>query len=250
MKLPCPNCHRPIPSDDIELTAGWAKCRKCDEIFKLAEILPGYGTSVSAGPAALPERPFDAWAVVDRTPERLIIAVPPYGMRAASWGLLGFATFWLAFIAFWTAGALGVFFNHGRVRPQNAIFAAFSMPFWLVGIGMLAGVLWSARGTRRVYLDASTLYTESRCLSARWRKTIDRADVQHARQGVMKVRSNDNSSYTPYSVEIIYTKGSCRLPCNSEAEQEWLIGQINDFLRTVPYRPGPSDGREMLEMGN
>jgi hypothetical protein len=164
--------------------------------------------------------------------------------------MLGFAIFWLAFISFWTAGALGVFFNHGRVRPQNALFAAFSTPFWIVGIGMLAGVLWSARGTRRVYLDASTLYTESRCLFARWRKTIDRADVQHAREGIMKVRRNDNSDYTPYSVEIIFTKGSYRLPCNSQAEQAWLLGQINDFLKIVPYRPGQSVGREMTEMCN
>jgi hypothetical protein len=247
MKLLCPNCQRPIPSDDIELAAGWAKCRKCDEIFKLAEILPGYGTSAAAaGPTAPPERPFDAWAVVDRTPERMIVVIPANGMRAATWGLLGFAIFWLGFIAFWTAGALGVFFNHGRVRPQNALFAAFSTPFWLVGIGMLAGVVWSARGTLRVYLDASTLYTESRCLFARWRKTIDRAEVQHARKGVVKVRNNENSTYTPYSVEIIYTKGSYRLSCNSETEQDWLIGEINDFLKTVPYRPGASAGWDML----
>jgi hypothetical protein len=248
MKLLCPNCHRPIPSDDIELSAGWAKCRKCDEVFKLAEILPGYGKAEST-PAALPERPFDAWIIVDRAPDRMIIAVPPFGMRAATWGLLGFAIFWLAFISFWTAAALGVFFNHGRVRPQNALFAAFSTPFWIVGIGMLTGVLWSARGTRRVYLDASTLYTESRCLFARWRKTIDRADVQCAREGAVKFRNSDNGGYTPYAVEIVFTKGSYRLSCNSEAEQAWLIAQINDFLKTLPYQPGMPEGREMLELG-
>ena len=60
--------------------------------------------------------------------------------------------------------------------------------------------------------------------------------------GWAKCRKCDN--------EIIYTKGSCRLLCNSEAERYWLTGQINDFLQTVPYRPRPSDGREMRDTGN
>ncbi len=44
---------------------------------------------------------------------------------------------------------------------------------------------------------------------------------------------------TPHSVEIIYENGSFRLPCNSPAEQTWVIAEINDFLQTVPYRPSP-----------
>ncbi len=136
-----------------------------------------------------------------------------------------------------------MFFGGGQIGWANGLFAAFSTPFWLVGFGMLGGILWSARGSRRVYLDASILYAESRCLSARWRKTIDRSEVQHARAGVFQVKSqNNNASYTPYSVEIVYTKGSYRLPCNTEAEQQWLIGQINDFLQMLPYHPAPPGG--------
>ena len=71
-------------------------------------------------------------------------------MRAGTWGLLGFATFWLAFIAFWTVRALGVFFNGGQVHWENAIFAAFSTPFWLVGFGMLGGVLARTRSAPRL----------------------------------------------------------------------------------------------------
>ena len=69
------------------------------------------------------------------------------------------------------------------------------------------------------------------------------SEVQHARAGVLRVKSDsNNASYTPYSVEIVYTKGSYRMPCTTEAEQKWLIGQINDFLQTVHYRPaGPGE---------
>ena len=238
MKINCPDCRQVIPAENVDLRAGWAKCNRCNEVFKLAEVLDGY-VPQQADAEPLPQRPFDAWAVTERTAESLIVHVAPQGMRGGTWALLGFALVWLGFIAFWTAGALGVFFGNG-MRLENALFAAFSTPFWLIGLGMLVGVLWSARGHRVVYVDASIMKTEIRCLAWRRRKAIDRSEVQHAREGAFNVRSrNGQPAYSPYAVEIIYTKGSFRLPCNSQAEREWLIAEINDFLKAVPYRPGP-----------
>jgi hypothetical protein len=246
MKIECPACHQAIPAEDASLETGWGKCRRCGEVFKLADVLPGYTPPAPAAPA-VPERPFDAWAVLERDKDRLAIQIPAQGMRADTWGLLGFATFWLAFIAFWTAGALGVFCPGNQARAihwENAIFAAFSTPFWLVGFLMLGGVLWAARGSRTAYLDASILQTQLRCLVWRRRKTIERSAVQHAREAAAGVRNNDTgSSYFPCSAEIIYEKGSFRLPCASAPEQKWLIAQINDFLQSVPYRPSPDTDR-------
>ncbi|MCR4413066.1 MAG: zinc-ribbon domain-containing protein [Thermoguttaceae bacterium] len=241
MKLNCPACGQLIPAEGVALDAGWAKCAGCHEVFRLADLLPGYATPSGAPAEGRPERPFDAWAILERSKDRLFIHIPAQGMRAGTWGMFGFAVFWLGFVAFWTAGALGVFFGHARgIRWENAIFASFSIPFWLVGFGMLGGVLWTARGSRTVGLDASFMQTQLRCLFWRRRKTIDRALVQHAREGAYLVKSDHGpSTYTPHSVEIIYENGSFRLPCNSPAEQAWLIAEINDFLQTVPYRPSP-----------
>jgi predicted Zn finger-like uncharacterized protein len=241
MKITCPDCRQVIPADDIALDKGWAKCSRCGEVFQLTDLIAGYG----AGPAALPavpERPFDALAVTEREGDRLIIHIPAAGMRAGMWGMLGFATFWLGFIAFWTSGALGVFGGQG-IRPENALFAAFSIPFWLVGFGMVGGVVWMSRGSRIVLLDASKMVAELRCLFWRRRKTIDRGRVQCAREGAVIVKKNEPSAtYFPYPAEIIYEKGSFKLPCGSEAEQAWLIAEINDFLQKVPYRPAPDFG--------
>jgi hypothetical protein len=165
------------------------------------------------------------------------IYVPAQGMRAGTWAMLGFATFWLAFVAFWTAGALGAFWNAGGIKWENAAFAAFSTPFWIVGVGMLGGVTWMARGTRSVMIDAAQLTTELRCSLWRRRRTIDRDQVQCAREGTAMVKSENQSSYTPFSAEIIFTKGSFRIPCNSEAERDWLIGEINDFIKKVQFDP-------------
>ena len=236
MKIHCPECSAVVAAENISLPTGWAKCGRCNEVFKLADAAPDY---VPAGPqAATPvvERPFDAWAVVERSDQRLMIHIPAQGMRSGTWGMMFFALFWTGFVAFWTAGALGVFFNNGQIQWANAIFACFSIPFWLVGFGMLGGVLWIARGTRTVYLDASQLVTEMRCLLWRRRRARSRDQVQHAREAVVQVQSNQPQN-SPCGVEIIFVKGSFRLPCNSEAEQAWLLFEINDFLQQTPYWP-------------
>ena len=240
MKLNCPVCTHVISAENIALDAGWAKCLRCDEVFELCQILPGYSRPLAASPR---ERPFDAWAVLERRERQLFIHFPPEGMRAATWGMLGFATFWLGFIAFWTVGALGVFFNNGAVMPQNGWFAAFSIPFWGVGFAMLVGVVWSARGTRTVYIDAAHMISELRCLFWRRRKVRDRNQVQHARKGAHRVKSGGSDS-PPHSfpVEIVFVKGSFFLPCGTEDEQDWLVAEINEFLQTVPYDPRLAEG--------
>jgi predicted Zn finger-like uncharacterized protein len=237
MKVTCPNCRQVIPADDIALDKGWAKCARCNEVYQLAQLVPEYAAAAApAAAVAPPERPFDAWVVAERDGDRLIVHVPPMGMRTGAWAMLGFATFWTGFIAFWTAGALGVFFG-GKPAAFNLLFACFSIPFWLAGFGMFGSVLWMARGSRVVLLDASKMVAEFRCLFWRRRKLIDRAAVQCAREGVVTVKSDQPSStYFPYPAEIIYEKGSFKLPCNSQAERAWLIAQINGFLQQVPYR--------------
>ena len=237
MKIVCPDCGRAIPAEDIALEAGWAKCRRCQEVVRLADVLPGYGLPAAAGPAK-PERPFDAWAVLEREPNKLMVHLPQRGMRASTWGLLFFSLFWTCFVAFWTAGALGVFFNGGQIQWGNLAFAAFSIPFWAVGIGMLGGVLWMARGSRTVYLDDEQMMTELRCLIWRRRRTYPRDEVQHARVGTISVNSRNQDPSTLYPVEIVFTKGSFSLPCGNESEQEWLIAELNDFLQSRPARGG------------
>src|SRR5688572_14303240 len=112
MKVQCPACDTVVPVENISLDAGWGKCASCQDVFQLADVLPGY---VTPSPTSTPraERPFDARAHLERDASELMIHVPAQGMRASTWGMLGFATFWTAFVAFWTAGALGVFFNQG-----------------------------------------------------------------------------------------------------------------------------------------
>src|SRR5579872_3671849 len=145
MKLQCPQCSATILAANINLDSGWGKCESCNELFQLTDIIPGYTAKV-AEPI---QRPFNARAILERTTDELRIHVPAEGIRAASGGTMGFEAFWLAFVAFWTSGALGLF---PKRPPQatNYLFACFSIPFWIAGFGMVLGIVWSCWAVRSI----------------------------------------------------------------------------------------------------
>lgn len=238
MKVTCPSCRRTIAAQDIALDTGWAKCAACDEVFPLADLLPGYAAAKGAM-AAVPERPFDAWTILRRDDGRLVIHQPARGVRAGTVGLLAFATFWLGFIAVWTAGALGFWFQGAKPQPVNLLFAAFSIPFWMIGFAMVGGAVWMARGSRSLSIDAVQLATELHCLGFRRTWVLERDQVQCARLGT-PMTSKEGQPPVPF-IEVVFTKGSFKLPADSEAERAWLIGEINDFLQQVPYDPTHRD---------
>ncbi|MGC3970276.1 MAG: hypothetical protein QM775_23985 [Pirellulales bacterium] len=74
--------------------------------------------------------------------------------------------------------------------------------------------------------------TSKRCLLWSWKKWIARTDVQHARHYEAKVRS-DHGQYAAHGVEIVYRNGSFTLPADSEEEELWLTGEINDFVKSL-----------------
>jgi hypothetical protein len=229
MKVNCPSCRQLVPAQDIFLDKGWGKCEACNEVFPLAQVLPAYSSTETHS-----KRPFDARALVEKNRDELVVHVPAMGMRAAVWGLLTFAIFWLGFVAFWTTAAGGFFFG-GGFQAGNLCFASFSIPFWLVGFGMLGAVIWMARGTKTVRLNHEQMSRETRCWIWSRSKQIDIARVQYARLAERRSRSNSDNGYNRYSlgVEIVYEKGSFWLPVDSVDEQKWLTGEINEFLKSV-----------------
>jgi hypothetical protein len=240
MKVQCPSCAAVVPAANISLDAGWGKCEACQDVFALADAVPGFRAPESQ--ALWPViRPYNARARVERTIDMLQVHVPAEGMRAATFGRLGFAIFWLGFIAFWTAGALGVLVGQPP-EPFNWLFAAFSIPFWIAGFVMLAAVVWHVCGIKAVQIDREGMWTHQRCLGWSQSRWIEIDRVQRARHYDPKVKS---SARSPHALEIVYRAGSFVLPADSGDEEKWLIGEINDFVKSLAGQGAviPADGR-------
>jgi hypothetical protein len=224
VKVTCPACAALVRAAAIQLDKGWAVCEACDEVFPLSRALPGF-PAPAAG--AGPERPWNARAVVEESPDGLVVYVPAEGMRAGTWGALGFTLFWLGFVAFWTVGALGLWGGQPG-GGLNWVFASFSLPFWVAGVWGLAGVLWKAWGAHAVYLDEAGLLAQYRCLGWARATRVERAKVQRARPYDAPAQNNGARAY---GAEIVYEKGSFVVPADSQDEEGWLVHRINDYLK-------------------
>jgi hypothetical protein len=238
MKVRCPGCSTQIPAANINLETGWAKCSECQELFPLDQVVPGFSAAGRRADSPIP-RPFDARAIVERTAEELLIHVPAEGMRAGAWAGLGFAVFWLGFVAFWTVGALGVFGGQAPGAVDWA-FAAFSIPFWIVGFVLTAAVVWSVWGTKSLRIDRDGMRTHQRCLAWSRSRWVGFDRVQHARPHDPQVKAEGARTH---GVEVVYRVGSFVLPADSDEEERWLVAEVNDFVRTLAAeRPRDASG--------
>jgi hypothetical protein len=192
--------------------------RRRDEVFR-----------IDAMPTA---RPYDARALIENTGRSLQIYVPKRGFHAAGVVMLGFATFWTVFTAFWTLAASGVLFDAGEPRAMNFAFAAFSIPFWVIGVVMLGGAIWSMGGTVNLRIDPDRMIVERRCLLVHRMRVIPRRHIQHAEMRQKTWQSEGaNSNQT---LAIVHAGGIVKLPLDEPTEMAWLRDEINAFLQAEP----------------
>jgi hypothetical protein len=236
MKIYCSHCAAKIIAEDMNLSTGWAKCRACDNLFEISSVVEGFTTSDSNQNAEpVPERPFDAETLIKRTPEELFLHQPAKGMNGGAWGLVGFAVMWNGFIAFWTFGALGGFSGEFP-SADELLFAAFSLPFWCVGIGLIISIIVITRAQKSLLVNPVELSYRFKCLSFERTKVIPRETIQHARKGKVFVTTNheDNSTTPSLPIDIVHKQGAVTIKVSETDERDWLIHEINDYLKNVP----------------
>jgi CheY-like chemotaxis protein len=192
-------------------------------------------TQPGCSPAAEPPkkcsgRPVVARAIVTHTsPGEMFIHIPAGGSRAGTIELFGLATFWLALVAFYTMAALGLLAPGGPQGADVALLTCFSIPFWLVGFGMLAAAAWLAWGKKFAWFSLQKMVVQWRCLFWKRTRNVELNRVQRAR-GHIPAMQNKNTVGS-YGAELVYERGSFVLDADSEEEEAWLVREVNDFLK-------------------
>lgn len=164
-------------------------------------------------------QPAGSRIVLKNTFQRLVVDIPPMGLRLKNVSLLGFALMWSGFLFFWTAGAIAV--------GANLLFPLFSIPFWIVGLTLLGGVLFSLAGRTRLEIDRQhfrlvwRLFGFTRQIQGRT-EDIERIELSSNYQ------VNDQPVMTCTLIEGVRTHrfGSWL----SQSEKEWLVEEIAAFL--------------------
>ncbi len=143
MKIYCPDCHHQILASDISLEKDLVKCVNCNSVWEMSKIMENAANISVAITEVEPYPPaYGKIRLEEKDLNAQKITLPPKGFGLETLGIGGFALFWLSFIAFWTWGA----------SQGSLFFAAFSIPFWLVGFGMAGFALNSLIGSQSIIL--------------------------------------------------------------------------------------------------
>jgi len=225
MKLQCPVCGAFIEGDSVNVAADIAKCGECGEVFKPSELLKRTTQEENLDPPKGGRIAFSMEAG-----STAVFQIPRRRISGADVGTMGFTAFWLGFIAFWTWGAA-----HGSIA-----FALFSIPFWIVGLGMAGGILNSLleRETLELTDDELRIFKIRPLMPRRY--FIPYADIESIsmegtlpRDAVTAMRYMQRLKATPeggFAVSVPTVAYGVRktrfAETVSEAEAKWLVAVI------------------------
>lgn len=222
MLLLCPKCSQPVKPGEINIAADLAKCLNCDEVFKASELLEAPEETDLANPPAGTAIVYDAGGG-----ELGAFRIPAKGFGVITLFPLVFITFWLSFVAVWTWLA----------AKGSVLFALFSLPFWLVGLGMLRGIIGAVAERQLIEIGREELVLHRMSPFSHRTARICMAEIEAV--SMEKWRPNNpfdalrqahrltsrTASYTGIPVPTISHRGvKTRFGENlNEAEMDWLV---------------------------
>tara|TARA_R110000868_G_scaffold304437_19_gene565359 strand:- start:14565 stop:15233 length:669 start_codon:yes stop_codon:yes gene_type:complete len=163
-----------------------------------------------------------------------LITIKPEGFSAKLMFSVFFTTFWLGFITIWTFFA----------ATASFLFAAFSAPFWLVGLGLLFGIISSLFGVQEFIIRESDLIIRKRTPFTKGETIIPYKDLisiekknhlkmDHKTRNSFRLMTSSSSdsgliSETPV---ITYNKGNLFVGEHlSNSDKEWLVNYLNEKI--------------------
>ena len=152
-----------------------------------------------------------------KSPQHIQIRIPGKA-SATSLSMMGFSVFWLAFIAFWTAGA----------AMGSIIFALFSIPFWIIGIGMFSASVYMLFGRTILDLTPELLQLRHTIFGLKYSQSVPTASI-----GAIQREQFYRHNKQPVRGLVLHA-GAKTLKFGShltQAEHEWIIYEVETYIR-------------------
>lgn len=256
MELKCTNCGDNIDSSWANVKTDLVQCRNCSEIHKLSLLIRNeeqenekYGgfpdrvyrsnfedraARSSLSLREVPEKPAGSKIEVFSTYSTLEVVVPPRKIDVGDIFILGFATFWLSFVAVWTFFAASAFI----------LMAAFSIPFWAVGIFMAGGIIKRLTETQRIEIDENMVTISKRSLFFKQKEEIPFYNINKI--GYKAASTRNGFSSMSNTMQSSNSRGSKQIELPTiqagvediiffenaiSAEQEWMIDILNKVVQ-------------------
>ena len=161
-------------------------------------------------------KPLGSRIHLHKTEELLKIDIPAAGVTGEGASLLFFSLFWNGFLIVWTSMAL-----------RAGIFALFSIPFWVIGIGLTYVGL-------TVVFGKISLMIGDRTFTIDWDILGVKRHVQGKTQDLRQVEMKSSYEVNGQPVmQLSLQQGIYSHKFGSgltRPEKDWLLQEINDFL--------------------
>ncbi|MEM7102154.1 MAG: hypothetical protein AAF502_03410 [Bacteroidota bacterium] len=235
LDLFCENCGNKVEADEINVKADIAKCKECGHVQKASRLI-----ELRESRQLMIVPPVNSDLDVFRYSDSIMeITSPRKGIKNASQlAPLGFGCFWLGFVGVWTAGAWAL----------GGAFALFSIPFWVVGFGMIYGFSKTAFEKQKIELSGNTMtITKTRILNSK-EVVLDLMDIESiemkglpANKQVTNmvfydkngIKIKKNVGVTVPTITYEGNKKETILDYGTEEEKIWVAQLLKNFVAEV-----------------
>lgn len=142
MELICRKCNTIILTQNINISTDLAKCDNCNSVYRASSLVDSFSIKVVSKPPRDTKMIFKAF-----NEDQIEILYPKKGFTLSIIPSLLFCVIWLSFISSITF----------MFPSKNVMFLLFSIPFWLIGLGMLKSLVNSIFETQIIRFSNNTL---------------------------------------------------------------------------------------------
>jgi hypothetical protein len=185
-------------------------------------------TRRDVGAVTAPQKPTNTRIRLERGPgHQLRLELPPMGLHGQTVGLGCFALFWNGFLVFWTGGAMMAALSGAWFFPL------FSIPFWVVGIGMAGATLFSAAGSTQLFTEGDRLILRRKLLG--WQQSHD-GNIRDLDRVELRTAYSQNNRPVKVITLLAGTRTYKFGTMLSAAEKAWLVSELEDYILDLPGR--------------
>ena len=211
--------------------ASWLEpdeARRTLSVSDAAALLRGEEISPGTGGAPASSLPYGSRITLEESEDRLRLEIPERSGRRSAYG--GFGIIWLGIVGFWTYSAVSMGAPFG--------FRFFSLPFWAIGVLIIARSLGRLFGRVGITIDRESLTFTRKFLFFRREEKVPISEVGPCveREGrAPGRRSRYEREYAPRSfLSLDLGAKTYRFGAElSPREREWLRDRINAEVRRL-----------------
>ncbi len=166
--------------------------------------------------------------------DQSLITLKPAGFSAGTLGIIFFALFWNGFLVVWTTMAL----------MASVLFAMFSIPFWLVGLAMLAGIVTNLFGYQEILIRRKSMVIRKFTIGFKIEHTIDYNSLNsielekftkynNRTKNSFKLAASGANDNGLNSKTVVISHSNKELFIGEhlkESDKEWLVDYLNEQI--------------------